>query len=306
MTARIRIPADVDREDRILAGLTARQLTIGATAALTGWVLWTTASQRLPAGLAAALVTPLLLAGLVLVVGRRDGQPLDRLLVAGLCWWRRPRQLVPAPDGVAPPPAWAAPAAGDRRPPAALHGPLCGLDPGGLVDLGGEGVALLCRASPVNFRLYTPAEQQQLVAAFARLLQGLDAPVQLLVRADHLDLHELVAALETSAASLPHPALEAAARAHARFLDDLAGRRDLLRRELLLVFRDPTGGPDAHGRLLRRVEQATDLLAAAGIAVAPLDGDGAAAALARAADPHRPPRPAGLAPAGVVITGPSR
>jgi PrgI family protein len=303
MTARIRIPADVDRADRVLAGLTARQLTIAATAGLAAWAVWTAASQQLPAALAAALATPPLLAGLVLVVGRRDGLPLDRLLVAGLGWWRRPRRVVPAPDGVTAPPRWAAPA--DRaRPPAPMGGLLRRLDPGGLVDLGGDGQALLCRASPVNFRLRTPAEQQQLVAAFARLLQALDAPMQLLVRADPVDLHELVAALEGGAASLPHPALEATTRQHARFLRELAGRRDLLRRELLLVFRDPTPGSDAHGRLARRAEQAADLLAAAGVAVSPLDGANVAAAvLARAADPYRPPRPAGLAAPGEVITG---
>jgi hypothetical protein len=46
------------------------------------------------------------LAALALAVGRRDGLSLDRLLAAALHQARSPRRLVPAPEGVAPPPGW--------------------------------------------------------------------------------------------------------------------------------------------------------------------------------------------------------
>jgi Ca2+-binding RTX toxin-like protein len=40
VTGRVRIPADVDREDRLLAGLSARQLAILGTAAVVLWVAY--------------------------------------------------------------------------------------------------------------------------------------------------------------------------------------------------------------------------------------------------------------------------
>jgi hypothetical protein len=87
--------------------------------------------------------------------------------------------------------------------------------------------------------------------------------------------------LLVAAPTLPHPALEAEARAHAAFLAELAGRRDLLRREVLVVLREPPG-TDAAARLHRRAAAAVPALGAAGVALAVLDGPAAASCLARA------------------------
>ena len=119
---------------------------------------------------------------------------------------------------------------------APLELPARSLDAGGAIDLGADGAALACRASAVNFALRTQAEQQALVAAFARALHALAGPVQFLVRAERVDLREAVERLEAQAGGLPHPALEAAAREHARFLAGLAQRRDVLRQELILTL----------------------------------------------------------------------
>jgi hypothetical protein len=296
----VSIPADIDRPDRILAGLTARQLAILATSGAAAWALATTADLALPAPVAVALAALPVLVGVVLALGWRDGLPLDRLALAAARHRRRPRRLVPAPEGVAAPPAWTG--RGDR-PPAPLTGPIHDLHDDGVVDLGADGQALLCRATAVNFRLRSQPEQQALIAAFARLLHAVTGPLTIVVRTDRVDLAATVAALRAAAPGLPHPALEQAAVEHADFLVDLAARRDVLSRERLLVLREPAGTPDPVAALARRAEQATTLLAAAGVTLTPLDSDAAAHLLARAADPHAPARPTGQAAPGATITG---
>jgi hypothetical protein len=299
MSSGVRIPADIDRPDRILVGLTVRQLGILAASGAVAWALATTAAAVLPLPVAVALAAPPVLVGVALALGWRDGLPLDRLALAALRHRRGPQRLVPAPEGVAAPPTWTG--SGDR-PPAPLAGPISGLHDDGVVDLGADGWALLCRASAVNFRLRSQPEQQALIAAFARLLHAVSGPLTVVVRADRVDLAATVAALRAAAPGLPHPALERAAGEHADFLAELAARRDVLSRERLLVLREPAGTPDPAVALARRAEQAATLLAAAGVTLTPLDPDAAAQVLARAADPHAPPRPAGQATPGAVIT----
>jgi hypothetical protein len=295
----VRIPADIDRPDRILAGLSARQLAILVASGAAAWALATAADLVLPIPVAVALAAPPALGGVALALGWRDGLPLDRLALAALRYRRAPRRLVPAPEGVPGPPAWAA--AGP--PPAPLAGPIHNLHGDGVVDLGADGQALLCRTSAVNFRLRSQPEQQVLVGAFARLLHAVTGPLAVVVRTDRVDLAATVAALRAAAPGLPHPALEQAAGEHADFLAELAARRDVLSRERLLVLREPAGTPDPAAALARRAEQAAALLAAAGVTLTPLDHDAAARVLARAADPHAPPRPTGQATPGAPITG---
>jgi hypothetical protein len=279
----VRIPADLDRPDRILLGLTARQLAILAAGGLAAWTLVRLLEPLVGLPAAAVLAAPLALAAIALALGWRDGLPLDRLAVAGLGWWRTPRRLVVAPDGIPPALAWA----GRPGPPLApLDGPIRGLDPAGVVDLGGQGWALVCQATPVNLSLRTPREQQALLASFARLLHALAGPMQVLVRSDRADLTLLVTRLRAQAAALPHPGLEQAALAHARWLEALTGDREVRRRQLLVVFHQPPSGTITPAAALhRQAEQAAGLLAVAGVTLTPLDGDAAAQALAAATNP---------------------
>jgi len=143
-----------------------------------------------------------------------------------------------------------------------LRLPFAGVSGDGIIDLGIDGLAMICRASAVTFSLRTPAEQEALVAGFARWLNSLDQAAQILVRAEPIDLTPSIDALLDAAPALPHPALEAAARGHAAFLADLGARRDLLRREVLVVLRQPSG-TDAPARLHRRAAEATRALGAA-------------------------------------------
>jgi hypothetical protein len=238
----------------------------------------------------------------MLALGRVEGVAADRWVSAAWRHHRSPRRLVPAADGVPATPAFLPVDVGP--PPDPLRLPFTGIGDDGVVDLGAEGAALVCRASAVTFSLRSPAEQEALVAGFARWLNGLDRPAQLLVRAEPVDLTSTIDALLDAAPALPHPALEAAARDHAAFLADLAARRDLLRREVLVVLRhaSPTGcaGAESAARLHRRAAEATAALAAAGVTISVLDATAAAACLARALDPAGDLRPGAW---GAVVSG---
>jgi hypothetical protein len=297
---RVRIPANVEVEDRLVFGLTARQLAVLAGAGVLAWLLAVAVRWLVSLPVAAGLVLPVLGAGLLVAVGERDGLSLDRLMVAAIRHARAPRRRVPAPEGIPDLPALLR---SIHRPPALapLSMPARGIDPDGVVDLGGEGAALLCRATTVNFALRTEAEQEALVAAFARFLHALSGPLQLVVRAERIEAGSLVGELERTAGELPDLQLERCARDHARFLSELASRRDVLRPEVLVVFREPArqgAGP----RLLRRAEEAAGLLAQAGVRLTPLDQAAAIETLTRATDPDAPPRPTGLAAAEDTIT----
>ena len=91
------IPADVELPDKVLAGLTARQVAIAAVAAVIIWAGFQATRHVMPLPAFAALAAPVGLAAAALVIGERDGLPLDRLLLAA--WRQRAR---PAPPGHRP------------------------------------------------------------------------------------------------------------------------------------------------------------------------------------------------------------
>jgi hypothetical protein len=267
------IPSDVERPDKILAGLTARQVAIATVAAVIIWAGWHATRHVLPLPAFAALASPVSLAATALVIGERDGLPLDRLLLAAWRQRRAPRRLVTAPEGVPAPPAWAAV----------------------------PGAAAVAAVSTVNFALRSPDEQDALAAAYGRWLNSLTGPVQILIRAGRADLSAAVAALRDAAPGLPHPALEQAALEHAGFLENLAAERDVLTRQALLILREPghgtgrPGGGTAAGRALQRAGEAAGLLGGADLQVQVLDGGQVTALLAACADPAAPPQPGGRA-----------
>ncbi len=309
-TGRVRIPADVDRPDKLLAGLTARQLAILAVGAIALWAGYTATRHLVPPAAYGAVAVPVAAVAALLALGRMEGVPADRWVIAAWRHHRSSRRLVPAPDGVPAVPGFLAKAAGPHPPalPAPLRLPLAGIDASGVVDLGPDGLAVICRASAITFGLRTPAEQEALVAGFARFLSSLADPVQVLVRAERLDVRPAIDALLDAAPGLPHLALERAACDHAAFLADLAASRALLRREVLVVLRQPAGqasaAGDRSGRLLRRAAEAVTALGAAGVSLSILDGMAASSVIGRSLDPAGPPRPGGLAGSSAGIDEP--
>ena len=292
------IPADVDQPDKVLAGLTARQVAIAAAAAVLIWAGWLAARRVMALPAFAALAAPAGVAAAALVTGQRDGLPLDRLLLAAWQQARAPRRLVAAPEGIPAPPGWAAPPGPPPPPPAVLAPLWRHISPDGVISLGSAGAAAVAAVSTVNFALRSPEEQDALAAAYGRWLNSLTGPAQILVRAGRADLSAAIAALRDAAPALPHPALEHAALEHASFLEGLADGRDVLTRQALLILREPGHGAGrpggaAGGRALQRAGGAARLLAGAGLQVQVLDGGRVTALLVTCADPAAPPRPAG-------------
>jgi hypothetical protein len=294
------IPSDVERPDKVLAGLTARQVAIAAVAAVIIWAGFQATRHVLPVPAFAALASPVGLLATALVIGERDGLSLDRLLLAAWRQRRAPRRLVTAPEGVPAPPAWAS-VPGPPAPPPAVLAPLWQhIGPDGVIGLGSAGAAAVAAVSTVNFALRSPEEQDALAAAYGRWLNSLTGPVQILVRAGRADLSGAVAALREAAPGLPHPALEQAALEHASFLEGLAADRDVLTRQALLIVREPGHGAGRPGgtaarRALQRAGEAARLLGGADLQVQVLDGGRVTALLAACADPAAPPRPSGRA-----------
>ena len=171
---------------------------------------------------------------------------------------------------------------GDRIPlPAPLRLPARGVTADGLVDLGPDGTTGLVAASTVAFGLRTPAEQNGLVAGFARWLHSLDGPAQILVRARRVDLTHLADRLVRQAPSLPDPALEDAARAHAAFLEQLATGRELLHRQVTVAVRS-TRSP---GHTAHQATETVRALSGCEVAARVLDPADAAVTLADALNP---------------------
>lgn len=362
-TSAVRIPADVDMPDRVLGPLTARQLAILGGTGLVLYSAWAASRPFLPIPVFVVLAIPIGVTAAVLALGQRDGISMDRMMLAAIRQHLAPRHRVSAPEGVRPAPAWltSQSTAGQSRhqgrngkgkgktaastpeaiSPSALRLPAEAITDTGVVDLGTDGLAVVAVASTVNFALRTPGEQEALVASFGRYLHSLTAPVQILVRTERLDLSGQINELLARAGGLPHPALEAAALEHADYLAQLGEQTDLLRRQVLLVLREPTGATTptdglggasplavltamtrskkhtntatggvsagarraAESRLVRRLGEAVELLAPAGIVVTPLDAGQATAVLAAACNPDTflPPS-AALAGADEVIT----
>ncbi|MEV4575033.1 PrgI family protein [Nonomuraea jabiensis] len=299
----VRIPADVEQDDRIVGGFTARQVAIlGGTAALL-YVAYLIAGEHVDLLVFAAGAVPVTVAGLLLAIGRRDGVPLDRYLLASLRHLVSPKALASSPEQAPAAPAWVAARSGARSAPLRL--PARGVIGDGLIDLGPDGVAAVAEVSTVSFALRTPEEQDALVATFGRWLNSLSGPAQILLRAQRVDLAPTINQLVEGAGALAHPALTAAAHEHAAFLAELSAQHDLLRRQVLLIVREPSaGGEDAAAaRALRRLEEATRLLSACGVTVRLLNAEATSAVLASCFDPAAPPLPADqLADSGEVIT----
>lgn len=298
-----RIPADVERPDVIVARLTARQVAILAGAGLAVWAAFMVLHAALPAVPPVYLIAPaapVAAIAVALALGKRDGLSADRFVLAALRHARSRKRLVA--DGgeqSAPLPAFLPKAVRAKAGPAPAQVPVParGIDEAATIDLGAQGHAALAACSTVNFALRTPGEQDALVAAFGRWLNGLTAPVQLLVRTHRLDLSESVARLRDAAPGLAHPALEQAAAEHADYLEQLAGRRDVLHRQVLLAAREPRAAKprpaaadtSAAMRLQRRLDEAARALSGAQIAVRAFDEGGLRRLLTDATGAEREP-----------------
>lgn len=350
-----RIPADVDRPDRLLGPFTARQLAILTALGAVVYLAWIATRTVLAPPVFVAVTVPVATTVAVLALTTRHGLSGDQLLLAALRHRVRSRHLVSAPEGLHTAPRWVtgrarrghtpptpSPLTRDAMPgPDAITSAVS--DEIGVVDLGPDGLAVIAAAGTVNLALHTAEEQDSLVAQLGRWLHSLSQPVQILIRSTRLDLTGHVTGLHTAAESMS-PELAVAANDHANHLAGLASDEQLLRRQVLLVWREAPdlttapasggfGGPSAtalagwvlggrrrarrhlttaarraaESRLLRRVHEATELLAPLGVTVTALDHAQATAVLTSATRPGRLiPETADTAAPTAVITTTSR
>ena len=186
MTTPVRIPADVELPDRVLGPFTARQLLVLAATAAVLYGVWQALRGLVPVPVFLAAATPVLALVAAVVLGRRDGVALDRLLCAALRHHAAGTRRVAAPEGDGPVPAWLAATATradgkrERRRVRAWQAPARAVTEAGrdlgVVDLGGQGLAVIAQASTVNFALQSPTEQEALVAGFGRYLHSSPPP----------------------------------------------------------------------------------------------------------------------------------
>lgn len=296
----VKVPSDIDRPDTILWGLTLRQVGILSTSCLVAWLVYLSLDGLAPDYVLAAAATVVMGTGAAFCFATPDGVHAERWLVTGIRHALAPRTRVLAPEGAAKPPSWAR----SPQPVGAFRLPVTRIDSTGVVALAGGRWALICRASPLNLRLRAPVERESLTRGFGRFLNSLDRAVSFIVRSERSDVRGHIARIEEGAAGLPHTDLERAAHAHARYLESLAERQDILRREVYVVFSAQGRAGDAIAtELRRRAEDAAVLLRSLGVRVVPCAGEEAAALIAKACEPDRPLPAAGRSLPGDVVTG---
>jgi hypothetical protein len=294
----VKVPSDIDVADRILWGLTARQLVILGVTCISCWGLYLPLA-RLPY-LAAPMAGIVAAAGISVTFARPDGLMAERWLLEALRHVMTPRRRVLAPEGLPDVPPWAK----TREPVAAMEMPLAGVTKAGVLELTTGVFSLACRASALNLTLRSESERVALVEGLGRFLNSVDSSLSFVVRAERSDVRDHIEAIEQSASGLPHPALEQAARSHAAYLSSLAERRDVLRREVyLLLTTRAEDEDDASVRLHARADEAGALLRGLGIRLTPLAGDEAARLVARACDPEGEPSSSLVALPNDVVAG---
>jgi hypothetical protein len=283
------VPADFDAPDRVLYGLTARQVAILAVAGTLLWLAYQALTPTVPALVFAVVAVPVGGLATAVALGRRDGISMDRWLAAAIRAARAPRRLVAASGGVPPAPTWAsATGLGRGRPVVAAVAPLrlpaTAIGDNGVVELD-DGRLALTAATTVNFDLRSAGEQQSLVAGIGRWLNALSGPVQVIVSTRRVDLEHYARHVEDRADRLPHPALADAAGGYTEFLRDLATDRDPLDRHVLIAH---PAGPHSDASVARRAaEHTARALTALGAATRVLDGGQVTDALVGACDPWR-------------------
>ncbi|WP_306369687.1 PrgI family protein [Nocardiopsis sp. CC223A] len=297
-----RIPADIDRPEPLVFGLTARQCLLLAPALAGAWAAYLLLRDHLPWWALVAILVPVLGVVIALALGEKGGQGLEKVAAQAARWAALPKHLVPAPSGQIPAlPRWAPRL---RRPPrlAPLRLPASAITPEGVIDLGGRcAVVIACTTIPAQ--LSSTHERGQILAAFAGALDALTDPVQILVQRRTADLGPLAEMIRSHAEHLPHPALTDAAHGHADFLHEMAATHELSHQQVLVVVTATGSARRSGAALVRTARDTAGRLCAIGVRTQVLDGQAAEQALR--ASMHSPEAPLTYAPdPGDPWTGP--
>jgi hypothetical protein len=278
------VPADVELEDRLAFGFTGKQLALLAATAVSAYGSFLLLAPLVPTPLAAA--APLLVAvgGIFLALIRHDGLSGDQLAIALARFTLTPKRQVLAPEQLP------RPLPGSPRQPrlAALDIPIRRVLASGLIELADGCYCRLLSARGASFELRSADEQAAFVSAFERFLNALANAIQISVLSEQASLRPQAEQIEDATADHT-PGLREAALDHARFLRSLGETQPLQRRRIVLVLRSRERQADlAETALARLAAEAIELLRGADVALQPLDGEQAAALLARSLDPPGP------------------
>jgi hypothetical protein len=287
---RVRFHADYETADRIVAGLTVRQLIVLAITAVTAWSLFLSISHATSMLVAGILCAPVGVAGAVLIANAPDGTPMDRYLLLLIRHVLSPRGLVAAPAGL---PKLARKLMGRV---GAVDIPVREVSAAGFIDVGRWGTSAVMRASAINLRLRSEGERQVITDCFGRLGNSLNAPVQILVSARGIDAGAIVSRVEEAAPFLPHRSLSTSALDYCRYFRSLIADENVLRHEVYVCLREPKKGSAATAALERRAESMSTFLREAGIKAERLEADPCELAISAAIDPI----PAPVAKVGTV------
>jgi hypothetical protein len=285
------IPADLDTPDRVLYGLTVRQVAILAAAATVLWL----AFQILPHAVVGVAAVPVAALAAAVALGRRDGISMDRWLAAAITAAWAPRRLVATSGEIPAAPSWA-PSTDDVAALTPLRLPARAISASGVVSLDDAHVALTA-VTTVNVELRTTGEQHALIDTTGRWLNTLSGPVQIVVSTRRVDMHAHADDIEDHLDTLAHPALADAAGGYAAFLRLLGEDRDPLDRHVLIAHRSAAGDPATARRLAEHTARA---LTGLGAGTRVLDGGQVTDALVGACDPWRHVAPGRTVPEQVV------
>jgi len=280
MTGRgVGVPADVDLADKILWGLTIRQVGLLAPVALGLLAAWRMLLGQVPILVLLVATAPVAAVAIALALVRIDAVGLDRLTWAAVR--NRRGLLVPGEPGRAARRS-AAHLSGRTLPTeVTMRSSVRNVAPEGVIEAGPGAFAIAVDVGFVNFTLRSPAEQATLVAAFARLLNAVDCHLQVVVSSRPVDLGGYLTALETRCAALGSGPLAEAGRAHREWMGRLTSGRTLLRREITVIALAPH--PDGADYAARQIEATAQGI---GVEAFRLDGAEVAARCRYAVDPY--------------------
>ncbi|GAB3260440.1 PrgI family protein [Kineosporia babensis] len=246
---RARISADLDAPDRILAGLSARQLLVLSLAGAPVLLAWRHLGDQAPWQVLLGGSLMAMCLAFVASLGSRDGLSLDGWVLAAVRYRLRPRRRYGRAYELSDDPG----SENDYVEGLFLPGPVQGVDERGvIVTDDGRCVALVaCTSVPTT--LSTHADDAVLAARNAQWLNSLSGPVQVLLQSRPTDLTAAALDLAGAAAGLAHPDLARAALDHAEFLLDINEYEQPLRRDVLIACGGNTFTPFSGGDVFARL-----------------------------------------------------
>lgn len=121
----------------------------------------------------------------------------------------------------------------------------------GICLIGRDRFSTVQEAVPINFGLRSPQDQERLVQGYVRFLNGLNFPVELLVRSDLLRVDQYLGDLKSREEEI-EPHLRPSMSDYIEFIQHTVTVQHLLRRRFFVVL--TWRGTDSKSRPLRRGE----------------------------------------------------